>query len=367
MITIKSDEVRIVQAIVADILESPLHLHHDWLIRNQWAAVPLMEWLTAVSYYNKTLFLEREAEWLANAAQLAGCKRCLAIPADLEKVQTRSYWINMTQEDILAFGYQCSGENYLLVPEDRKFAVLCGAEYYKVISGPYAIVRAAVGVNLDDARKSFLSAIRAVSYDSSEKDLEKGAKSILYKCAERYKQYRGRAVEDVANSENAAKILHLASDVVNEWKELSAEWMAANRWAAVPLDIGFFPAQGRKWLSDAICRRGYDVLYAVPLYESDNRTCYKVPPDEEGLASFYSYLNYSDHLLLPADKGFAYITPGSGNHGVIAGPQDFVTQVVNCSIPTARRMFDHWSNGFSGDTRDDLLWVAEYYSPFNGQ
>lgn len=162
--------------LIEDVVEKPHHLKSEWIIRRGWAAVPVE---SPVSH-----FYEREAEWLSEAAISVSCSECLAIATEPQPFEKVCYRVPMTQEGLLEFGWECGGFNYILLPEDRSFAVLCTSEDYSVVAGPSNFVTKVIGSSIPTARKMFLR----FADDPLQQEPER---SHLVEVAKRYEWYNG--------------------------------------------------------------------------------------------------------------------------------------------------------------------------------
>lgn len=134
-------------SLIEDVVERPHHLRSEWIIRQGWTTVPME------SAYH---FYEREAEWLSEAAIASGHNECLAVPTEDFNPALPCYRVPMTQEGLLDFSWTCTGLNYVLIPEDRFFVVLCASDSYFIVAGPTDFVRKAIGTSIETARKMFL-------------------------------------------------------------------------------------------------------------------------------------------------------------------------------------------------------------------
>lgn len=162
-------------SLIEDVVEKPHHLRSEWIIRHGWAAVPVE------SAYH---FYEREAEWIAEAATGMGCYECLAVATEPLLPAEMCYRVPMTQEGLLDFSWKCTGLNYVLLPEDRSFAVLCASDSYFIVAGPSDFVTKAVGSSIPTARKMFLR----FADDPLQQEPER---SHLVEVAKRYEWYDG--------------------------------------------------------------------------------------------------------------------------------------------------------------------------------
>lgn len=141
-------EVSRAMALIEPVVEKPWHLRMDWLTTHKWVAVPVE---------SASHFEERDAELLANAAVSIGCEECSAVATEPLLPEELCYTVPTTKKGFLDFSRQCFSLNYVLISEDRSFAVLCTSEDYYIVAGPRDFVIKAVGSSIETARKMFLS------------------------------------------------------------------------------------------------------------------------------------------------------------------------------------------------------------------
>jgi len=134
-------------SLIKDVVDKPWHLTMEWLARCRWAAVPV----ESASHFD-----EKDAELLSQAAASVNCYECLAAATEPLENTILCYRVPTTQEGFLEFSYETTALNYVLLPEDRSFAVLCTSEDYYIVAGPRDFVTKAVGSSIETAREKFL-------------------------------------------------------------------------------------------------------------------------------------------------------------------------------------------------------------------
>ena len=134
-------------SLIEDIVDKPWHLNVQWLASHQWAAVPV----ESASHFD-----ERDAELISQAAASMGCSWCLAAATETLENSILCYRIQISKKGLLEFSRETTALNYVLLPEDRGFAVLCTSEDYYIVGGPREFVTKAVGTSIDEARQMFL-------------------------------------------------------------------------------------------------------------------------------------------------------------------------------------------------------------------
>src|SRR5258708_4268116 len=118
------NEVSYCMALTRPILESPGHLSETWLMKRGWVAVPAESALH---------FDDGQASLLATAMQMAGCSVCFAVAAEPLQNFPCCFRVKASQKGLLAFSRECSHFNFVLIPGDLSFVVLCTVFDYFVV------------------------------------------------------------------------------------------------------------------------------------------------------------------------------------------------------------------------------------------
>lgn len=139
--------VEAAMSLIEDLVDKPWHLNIEWLVRHRWAAVPVE---------SASHFSERDAELLSEAAKLLDCHKCLAVATEPLLPEELCYRVPTTQEGLLEFSHEATALNYVLLPEDRSFSVLCTSEDYYLVAGSREFVTKAIGASIDSGREAFL-------------------------------------------------------------------------------------------------------------------------------------------------------------------------------------------------------------------
>lgn len=143
-----SDTIMIqrLESMIEGLIDKPSHLNTDSIAKKRWVAVPVEK---------GRHFEEDEVEIISRAIQVLGYTECFAIATELIGEYPRCYRIPMTKEGLIDFSQECAGLNFILVPEDLSFAILCTSEDYNIFAGPLRFVESALGVDLSTARMKF--------------------------------------------------------------------------------------------------------------------------------------------------------------------------------------------------------------------
>lgn len=159
--------------LLVDILETEVELNLEWLTAQQWVAVPLSAPIN-----------EMTAEWLAEAAASMAIRKCIALSTN-PSAPPSCLEVPMTQSTLIDFENRTRNSHYLLLPEDRRFAVLHEGRLFVVVAGPRSFVRTAVGCSFPTAFMIFRNRLMATKYDSEEEE------AIIEKTAARYESLSG--------------------------------------------------------------------------------------------------------------------------------------------------------------------------------
>src|SRR5438876_412904 len=95
-------------------------------------------------------FNEEDAGTLSAAMRAIGCVECLAIATEPLENFPLYYRISVSSEGLLAFSKRCGAFNFALIPESRRFAVMCTVDDYYVVGGTSDFVSKALGCRIQD-------------------------------------------------------------------------------------------------------------------------------------------------------------------------------------------------------------------------
>ncbi|SRR5258708_4662943 len=166
-------EVKKAMSLIDDVVDQPWHLKTSWITSHKWIAVPV----ESASHFD-----ERDAECLSQAAGFFGYSECAGVATEPLENSILCYRVPTTQEAFLEFSRETTALNYVLLPEDRFFAVLCTSEDYYIVAGPHDFVTKAVGSSIDTARKMFMRFADDPTWPPSER-------RRLVAVGERYAQF----------------------------------------------------------------------------------------------------------------------------------------------------------------------------------
>lgn len=134
------------QSAIERLVEKPWHLNPDWIANKKWIAVPMEK---------GRHFEEEEAKTISHALLFFGYTECFAIATEPMGDYPHCYLVPPTKEGLLDFSKECAGLNFILVPENMSFAILCTSENYNIFAGPSDFVEKAIGTNIAAARAKF--------------------------------------------------------------------------------------------------------------------------------------------------------------------------------------------------------------------
>src|SRR5438034_10996889 len=153
-------EIARILAMSDEVVEKPWHLKQDWVALHNWVAVPVE---------SASHFYERDAELLSQAMASLGCSECFAVATERLENSILFYRVLTTLDGLLEFSHETTALNFVLLPDDRSFAVLCTSEDYYIVAGPRNFVAKAVGTTIDTARKMFLRFADDQTWPESER------------------------------------------------------------------------------------------------------------------------------------------------------------------------------------------------------
>lgn len=100
-------------------------------------------------------FDDDDAERIAAAIRASGNDAIVAIATESLVAEPPGYRVPATGHGLREFSQRCGHFNYLLVPEDEEFAILCTVDDYYLVAGPENFVRCAVGGDIERAQREF--------------------------------------------------------------------------------------------------------------------------------------------------------------------------------------------------------------------
>lgn len=168
-----STEVKTALSLIDDVVDSTWHLKTEWIASHKWVAVPV----ESASHFDL-----RDAECISRAVASLGYSECLGVATEPLENSILCYRVPTTLEAFIEFSRETSALNYVLISEDRFFAVLCTSEDYYIVAGPRNFVAKAVCSSLDTARKMFMRFADDRTWPPSER-------RRLVGVAERYAQF----------------------------------------------------------------------------------------------------------------------------------------------------------------------------------
>lgn len=134
------------QSTIERLVKKPWHLNTDWIADKKWVAVPVEK---------GRHFEEEEAKTISHTLLLFGYTECFAIATEPMGNYPRCYLVPPTKEGLIDFSKECAGLNFVLIPENLSFAILCTSENYNIFAGPSDFVEKAVGTDIATARIKF--------------------------------------------------------------------------------------------------------------------------------------------------------------------------------------------------------------------
>ncbi len=353
-----------IRSVVTSVVEDHLHLitrGRRWpgSRAETWAIVPVYKW-PAIPGRKGIHFLDRAAEWVAQAGQELGYSECIAVALAEGGTPTGAYSFPMTAEGVMEFSWHCAGVPHLLTTEDGAFAILCTTSNYNIIGGPHAFVRTSIGASIDAMRTDF-------QWAAGSKDGELG--TLLQSISDCYEGVDGVSITQVIDPDQISRLHSLLEDVIEEEIHISRQWIEANNWAVVPIESYTLPSSAAiEWLVEAARMMKCDHLWGIPT-ERDSMGIYRVGTEVDEIGSFYKVC-WGFHYALLAEDRSCMVLYTMDDYGLIAGPAEFVRHAVGASIEASRREFleryvDIAAGSFDG-VRNFLVNVAKRYEGYNG-
>lgn len=172
---VDSVQVNEAMVLIRDVVDGLWGLKTSWIVAHSWAVVPV----ESASHFD-----ESDAEHLSNALSQIGCRECLAIATEPLENTALSYTVETTKEGFLEYSRETTALNYVLVPAEPSFAILCTSEDYYLVAGPPEFVTTAVGSSIEAARIRYLKFADDQLWPESER-------KRLLAVAEKYSHYNG--------------------------------------------------------------------------------------------------------------------------------------------------------------------------------
>jgi hypothetical protein len=141
-----ADVVRQLEAMAAQVFDEPWHLRAAWIIDRGWIVVPVEK---------GRHFEEDDAARTARAMRGFGYEQCYAVATEPMDDDPHAYSVPATRDGLIDFSRTTAGLNFILIPQDLSFAVLCTSEDYNLYAGSRDFVELALGTDVDSARAQF--------------------------------------------------------------------------------------------------------------------------------------------------------------------------------------------------------------------
>ena len=140
-------QVKRAEHLARKILTEESHFNEDWVNHHDWCVVPVSD---------GNHFTELDITILVNALTKAGYRECLAFATESLPPQfSVCYRVAITADDFGEFNRECGLFRYLLIDQQRNWAISC-SETYNLFAGPEALVEEMLGKSIADARQEFL-------------------------------------------------------------------------------------------------------------------------------------------------------------------------------------------------------------------
>jgi hypothetical protein len=130
--------------VIGDLLSSPEEFSLDALAARAWIALPVRDYIS-----------EEQARGISSAAARLSSKTALAATTS-PGARPEVWRLDLTLADIVAFDANCMLRSFLLVPDDREFAILEEGDYYYVLAGAKDFLEEVFGAQLKAVKQLFL-------------------------------------------------------------------------------------------------------------------------------------------------------------------------------------------------------------------
>lgn len=165
---------------ISTAVDDSLHFRGEFLRSHGWMVVPVE---------SGCHFDDGDIEALAAGLHFAGKSSIKAVLGDSQAINAPScVEVDATEEGLRDFNRQHGHLNYLLIPDDCSFALICTTNDYFLVGGQKPIVERLIGTSTESARHDFDEFARDSSWTESERS------RLLY-VAERYRG-TGRNLEE---------------------------------------------------------------------------------------------------------------------------------------------------------------------------
>jgi hypothetical protein len=171
-------EAQRLQSLINEMGDGSIHLDADWIINNRWIAIPVE---------SASHFAEEQAKMLSRAMQGFGHTECFAVATEPLENFPLCFRVLTTTEGLLEFSYDCGDFSFVLVPENRSFAILCTDAGYFIVGGRREFATQAIGGDLNTARAEF--------YDFASDDFWEG---WMLTIARKYENLSRKAINQPA-------------------------------------------------------------------------------------------------------------------------------------------------------------------------
>lgn len=139
------DEAKRLQRRLSDeLLSSPTEFDLESLRRRNWVAVPVRDGIT-----------DEQAVSIEAAIVDLGQSKAVCVTTE-PRTLLEAYEVELSEDGLLRFHYNCMLRAFLLAPVSLAFALLDEGDYFYVLAGPEAFVEAALGRPTAEAMESFL-------------------------------------------------------------------------------------------------------------------------------------------------------------------------------------------------------------------
>ena len=145
---VESDvDLKRARMLIADMIEDAGNFRPEWIAERDWIVVPVE---------SADHFAKKDIEHLAAALRIAGCGELLAVASEPLENTPVCYKVPTTEEGLRELNGAIRDFYFVLLPEDRSWAIVCTKDDYYLVGGPVPFVLLALKTPIAQARRDFV-------------------------------------------------------------------------------------------------------------------------------------------------------------------------------------------------------------------
>ena len=140
-------DVQRARMLIADMIEDSGNFRPEWIAGRDWTVVPVQ----SADHFGK-----KDIEHLAAAFRITGYGEFLAVATEPLENTPVCYKVPTTEDGLRELNEAIRDFYFILLPEDRSWAVVCTKDDYYLVGGPLPFVLLALKTPIAQARADFL-------------------------------------------------------------------------------------------------------------------------------------------------------------------------------------------------------------------